>query len=358
MRARRSEGEPAAVFIPSPLSIAFAVALSLGVAACDGSGSDGRNRPLALAFYYPWYGDPSVSGSWLHWDSDGHKPDTARPDGHPDVSALYFPTLGAYDSADPAVIEKHIEWSVSAGLDGWIISWWGVGSREDRVAEQIGGILAARGCPLRYTLYHEAVPAGGGAALAAELEAIHAQHGVNPCFFRPHRRPLMFAYFRSAVEGLASWMEAWPSRPDIEVWADFDPVIIRSIYSSASFFDGFHTYNPWPQLKDGGVEAALETYREYVPFLKDRGKPFALTVLPGYDDTVLQRTMTWSLDRRAGETYRRFIEGVRPLDPEFILITSFNEWHEGSHIEPSVEFGTFYLDLTREFLGVQARSDP
>ena len=33
-----------------------------------------------------------------------------------------------------------------------------------------------------------------------------------------------------------------------------------------------------------------------------------------------------------------------------VVITSFNEWLEGSHIEPSVRYGDFYLNLTRELI--------
>src|SRR5260370_30295565 len=44
-----------------------------------------------LAFYYPWYGNPQVSGSWVHWqgvDAVNHTID----------NATHYPELGAYDS--------------------------------------------------------------------------------------------------------------------------------------------------------------------------------------------------------------------------------------------------------------------
>jgi glycoprotein endo-alpha-1,2-mannosidase len=41
--------------------------------------------------------------------------------------------------------------------------------------------------------------------------------------------------------------------------------------------------------------------------------------------------------------------------PDYVLITSLNEWHEGSEIEASVEYGSRILDETvafsRAFLG-------
>jgi glycoprotein endo-alpha-1,2-mannosidase len=43
--------------------------------------------------------------------------------------------------------------------------------------------------------------------------------------------------------------------------------------------------------------------------------------------------------------------------PDYVLITSSNEWHEGSELEPSVEYGSRILDNTaafsREFLARQ-----
>src|SRR5689334_4506595 len=40
------------------------------------------------AFYYPWYGNPTIDGQWFHWTQNNHVP----PD---DIASDYFPALGA-----------------------------------------------------------------------------------------------------------------------------------------------------------------------------------------------------------------------------------------------------------------------
>ena len=56
-----------------------------------------------------------------------------------------------------------------------------------------------------------------------------------------------------------------------------------------------------------------------------------------------------------GETYRVLWQEAVAASPDYVLITSWNEWHEGSEIEPSVEYGSVMLNDTavvaREFLG-------
>ena len=59
-------------------------------------------------------------------------------------------------------------------------------------------------------------------------------------------------------------------------------------------------------------------------------------------------------DRWGGETYRVLWQEAIAAAPDYVLITSWNEWHEGSEIEASVEYGSRILDDTaafsREFL--------
>lgn len=50
---------------------------------------------------------------------------------------------------------------------------------------------------------------------------------------------------------------------------------------------------------------------------------------------------------RTRDSWKVAAEFVGPEQP-LLLVTSFNEWHEGTEIEPSTEFGDAYLRLTEE----------
>jgi hypothetical protein len=59
------------------------------------------------------------------------------------------------------------------------------------------------------------------------------------------------------------------------------------------------------------------------------------------------------IPRADGRFYREYWAlSEEFLDPQcpVMLLTSFNEWHEGTEIEPSREFGESYLTLTDELV--------
>jgi hypothetical protein len=80
------------------------------------------------------------------------------------------------------------------------------------------------------------------------------------------------------------------------------------------------------------------------------GKISTVTVIPGYDDRTLglpsPRPVT---DRWGGGVYEALWAAALVAAPDYVLITSWNEWHEGSEIEPSVEYGATILKATASF---------
>ena len=76
---------------------------------------------------------------------------------------------------------------------------------------------------------------------------------------------------------------------------------------------------------------------------------YAATVSPGYDDTLLDRETTFSVDRANGTYFDAQWSAAVAAQPDWIVVTSWNEFWENTHIEPSVNFGDQYLQITREF---------
>ncbi|HPP53067.1 MAG TPA: hypothetical protein PK777_08965, partial [Thermoguttaceae bacterium] len=51
--------------------------------------------------------------------------------------------------------------------------------------------------------------------------------------------------------------------------------------------------------------------------------------------------------RFEGHSYALQWQAAIAARPDWVLITSFNEWHEGSEIEPSEQWGDRFIGITR-----------
>ena len=84
--------------------------------------------------------------------------------------------------------------------------------------------------------------------------------------------------------------------------------------------------------------------------------------MPGWDNTYTQQSEKYIRDRENGGFLRESFAGAAASGPNMILITSWNEWHEGSEIEPSAENGDRELQTTaefaRRFLALKPRAHP
>ena len=57
--------------------------------------------------------------------------------------------------------------------------------------------------------------------------------------------------------------------------------------------------------------------------------------MPGYDDFATGRPDAFARPREDGTYYRACWQGATQSNADWVVITSFNEWLEGTHVEPS-----------------------
>jgi hypothetical protein len=116
-------------------------------------------------------------------------------------------------------------------------------------------------------------------------------------------------------------------------------------------FDGLHEYGVF------GIENLAQVYQTTArqihnyPILQDEPTPkiWAATVQPGYDDRSIPGREGTLQQRLNGDFYRSTWDAAIASDPDWIFITSWNEWWENTHIESGELYGDQYLEITREY---------
>ncbi len=298
------------------------------------TGYSNSNHPV-LAFYYPWY-------STTTWCSC-HMSD--------------LPTI-QYNSSDNTTISRQLNWAMQAGITGFISSWWGAGDQTDQnLAKMLAltpTIEQGTGVHFASSIYFESdAPAlQGQSAIISSLRYVLSRYASSPYFFHWNSKPVIFFWDplgsgRTLAEWAAIRSQVDPNNQTIWSAEGVDMNLL-------SVFDGIHLFSAayWGIL-DGNINAADQKFRTEIDAYNQANhthKIWAAGVLPGYNDTVIPgRTGTYIVARNNGTTYRASWNGAIASTPDWITITSFNEWFEGSMIEPSVTYGTLYLNITQQF---------
>jgi hypothetical protein len=309
--------------------------------------SAGGLTKQVLAFYYGWYGNPQMSGSWTHWSEVDQ---TAKRIGN----STDYPELGAYDSHDPKLIEQHARKAKEIGITGFIVSWGRQGYFHDKGMPLILG--AAERFGLGITIYFEDVRprnAPDPNTAIEDLLYVLERYGRHPAWLKVDGKPVVFVYGRAVgqlkLDGWQSVVTAIDQR-----YAGGALFVGDQISAEAArVFAGIHTYNPTGRTARKSVEEirawAQATFPKWID-TAGHDRIACITLIAGYDDSRLGRKEPRPItDRHKGETYRVMWEEAIAANPDWVLICSWNEWHEGSEIEPSAENGDRELRTTAEF---------
>lgn len=261
-------------------------------------GDDGGRVSI---FYYPWYSTPARDGEWAHWYVDRG--------GTPVLSTAYFPSRGLYSSSNAQIVAAQMRDIASAGVDTVVVSWWGEGSPEaDRlplVAEM------AHRFGLAVAIHLEPYVGRDPAQAAADIARLHAEDGFSD-----------FYVYDVEHDPPDAWASALAPLEGVRVFGN-TTLIGRA---KASGFDGVYTYDvlTW--------HGAL--FRRLCTQAHAAGLLCAPSVGPGYDARLATDEQT-TLTRGNGATYDRMWRAAIRSSADVVSITSYNEWQEGTQIEPA-----------------------
>jgi hypothetical protein len=204
-----------------------------------------------------------------------------------------------------------------------------------------------------------------------DVEYVVGRYGRHQAWLKVGGRPVVFVYGKTLTEipdgawagirrklneDLPDGVLLVADAPNLE-----DPV--KAAFA-AETFDGLHYYNLNANIFGmTGSQIAEWAAKRFPRWMKVENVDIAcLTVIPGYDDSARpDRTPPRRItSRNDGQTYAQLWQAAINANPDWVLITSWNEWTEGSEIEPSKENVNRELKATgeysRRFLQAPART--
>jgi hypothetical protein len=305
--------------------------------------SPGRGARLVLAHYFAWYDDHSWNNCNI---SAGDKP------------------LEPYHSDDPAAIARHIQLALEAGLNGFTLHWFAPDDRTDRNFDTL--LAQSKGHNFFSTIVFShhiwtGVPIHSQQTIGEALRYVIDHHSNHPNFLRLDGKPvLLFTdVYRTPPSGETP-QQFWATvrnqvDPQRQTWwiaEGLDPSYL-SVFDGLYVFKISHANSLHDYVKSPRWGAQVRAWE------KRTGQPklWLATISPGWDDLrascqpdVRVPNTPHRLDRADGAVYQATFEAALASNPDWLIVSSFNEWVEGSYIEPSEFYGDKYLQMTKGFV--------
>jgi hypothetical protein len=263
------------------------------------------------------------------------------------------PAIGLYDSRDPGVGGLQIDQAKSAGIDAFVVTWFGLedGATTTPVLNNLLDRAAERGFRIGAVVdIYDPNFNSGRDRLINSLNYLAYDRANHPGYLRYNGKPvIMFAFQGRLNYSAAQWQEIRnavdPGRNTIWIAEG-----LRGCCLYGGAMDGMYAFNmAW----SNGSASRYSSERSSV--LKAGGSLYLPTIHPGWNEQKIaaregRRNPTSPRDRAGGAFLANSFAGAARSGSEVILIGTWNEYVENSHIEPSFNFGTQSIDTLRPLI--------
>lgn len=354
------------IFMKRLIVLLWGVLLSF-VAAGAEVGAPAAPAKVVMVYYMPWFTAKPYRDTWgWHWTMNHFNPDRINAAGERQIASWYYPLIGPYDSSDPAVVEYHVLLMKLAGIDGVIIDWYGSADFLDYRSNDEATLKLfrfARKAGLKFCICYEdqtirhMIDAGYLPATNAVLHAQQEMRYLQTRFFsdasylRWKGRPVLLNFGPQYFTASSNWDA---------IFSVFTPSNRPAFFTEDNRLPiGTGAFN-WPPMwlsqapGTGGVlsGAALKSYLADFDQKAASWPAFISSAFPRFHD-IYQRAGVrnyWGyLGDRYGGTFRETLGRAMTNASAIVQIVTWNDFGEGSMVEPTREYGYRDLAIIQDF---------
>ncbi len=271
-----------------------------------------------FAHYMPWFQTPGYSHTgWTHWG-----------DTIPNQLSHYTPLIGLYDSRDPNVLEYQVLEMKYAGLDGLFMDWYGINnSLPEYGAQPIFQVLAKAGLKFGIVWEDRYAPSQGGATPVLQFIENNFFNTSNYVTISGH--PVLLVWQVTYLDG-----NTWQSNLNSVSFKNKPILCTRDTALGPGAVGAFSWINA-----GGGTALAIPSLDN---FLSHSYADMIPTAFPRFNDDYPGFSYGSIADQN-GQMFMNTFNDCLTSGNSIIQIATWNDWQEGTIIEPSVEFQ--YRDL-------------
>jgi hypothetical protein len=324
----------------------------------EGKESAELSRKILLVHYMPWFESKAVRGVWgKHWTGNRGQfnPEKLDEKGLPKLASHYHPLLGPYDSSDPDLIECHLLQMKLAGIDGVIVDWYGISQGSDYPAIHLATssiFVGAVKYGMQFAVCYEdrtikhLVDSGElkqdqvDDQLTKTFQWLDDRWFASPNYVRVADQPLLLNFGPIFVSSAGDWQTAFASlknRPRF--------FALNHLWKDVQADGGFTWVYPqiWadsPAAKIAEQRLAAE-YNSVTPIATET----IVSAFPGFNDRYDNGYP--DINHRQGETLRETLTVCMTGEWPIVQLVTWNDFGEGTMIEPSHEFGYKFLEIVQ-----------
>lgn len=322
-------------------------------------------EPRVFAHYMPWFRAevmPDGRIEWDHWQWFGkgpkHDPDDVRENGRRDIASVFYPRIGPYHGRDPKVLEYHLLSARAAGIEGFVADWYGPGSYTDAVFGDLVQAAERIGMKVAICLEEKAFFPGYARVatraevldeMARQIRHVLDTHARSPAYLHRNLRPVLFM-FNGFGDSEVGPLSLSPDELDavLDRFPGTRPLLVRG-----HFHEAYAAVTGASYAWCGDATYRREFYAQAGDARRRGALDYVVGVAsPGFDDSGVNG---WGrgprvTERRGTQEYEDNWNDVVEARPDAVQIVTWNDFQEGTTIEPTDEYGFTLLDLTERYV--------